>query len=207
MSENALATDTTGSTDAAESAVRRYLEFVADPSSAIDHGRIARLEGELASTSDVIAKLKLHAELARSKEGDVAGLRSAFALHAKGWAQRNDVGLDAFRALGVNDIALAEAGFDLGRGGHAPKVRPAAAAPKLARAPRAATVSSNEVRDNMLSRTDPFTLASVMADVGGSLGTIRKVVDELVESGKVRNEGSDKSHTGRGRAPHLFRAV
>ncbi len=191
------------SVNTAEHAVRRYLEFVADPSSAVDVGRITHLEGQLASSSDVIAKLKLHTELARAKEGDVSGLRSAFTQHAKAWAQRNDVGLEAFQALGVGDIALAEAGFDFGRGGSA-KVRQAASKPK---GTRAANVPSGLIHDNIVARTAPFTLAAVMAETGGSLGTVRKVIDQLEASGKVRNDGADKNHSGRGRAPHLFRLL
>ena len=192
------------STDPAEQAVRRYLEFVADPSSAVDVGRIHHLEASIARTDDVIAKLKLHGDLLRAREGDVSGLRSAFTQHAKAWAQRNEVGLEAFRALGVGDIALAEAGFDFGRG--APSKKRAA----VNRAPlsqRAANVGSSVVRESILRRTAPFTLAAVMAEVGGSLGTVRKVVDGLEASGKVRNEGADKDHSGRGRAPHLFRVL
>ena len=190
--------------DTAEHAVRRYLEFVADPSTAVDVGRISHLEAAMASTSDVIAKLKLHGELARAKEGDITGLRSAFTQHAKAWATRNDVGLDAFRALGVGDIALAEAGFDFGRGTSKSK---ASAAVRGARAPRAASVGSAVIKANIVARSVPFTLAAVMADTGGSLGTVRKVVDGLEASGSVRNEGADKTHSGRGRAPHLFRVL
>ena len=220
MSENTMTSsiDANDANDATEHAVRRYLEFVADPSSAIDVGRIHHLESQIATTNDVIVKLKLHGELTRAREGDLSGLRSAFTQHAKAWAQRNEVGLDAFRALGVGDIALAEAGFDFGRTG----VRKAAGAAKgsgknsgkgravevrPAPAPRAANVGSAVIRDNILARSEPFTLAGVMADVGGSLGTVRKVVDALEASGNVRNEGADRGHTGRGRAPHLFRVV
>lgn len=192
--------------DPAEQAVRRYLEFVADPSSAIDVGRIHHLEAQIATTNDVIVKLKLHGDLTRAREGDISGLRSAFTQHAKAWAQRNEVGLEAFRALGVGDIALAEAGFDFGRNvSKKSRTAPARSAP--AQGPRAASVGSSTIRDNILACTEPFTLAGVMADIGGSLGTVRKVVDELEATNKVRNEGADKNHTGRGRAPHLFRVL
>ena len=196
--------DTTQSVDLAEQAVRRYLEFLADPSSAINGGRVAELEAALAGSSDVIAKLKLHGELERARQGDVAELRSAFARHARSWAQRNDVGVEAFRALGVSDIALAESGFDLGRNVARAKSVPANRAPRAA---RSSNVSSSTVRDAMLAQTGTFTLGRIMADAGGSSGTIRKVADELEAAGRVRNEGADPSHSGRGRAPHLFRVL
>ena len=197
--------DTTQSADLAEQAVRSYLEFLVDPSSAVDSARVAELERALASSNDVIVKLKLHGELERARQGDVAELRSAFARHARAWAQRNDVNVEAFRALGVSDIALAESGFELGRNTtgrvkNAPVVR-------AARAQRSTNVSAKTIREAILGRTGSFTLARVMAEAGGSPGTIRKVVDELEADGRVRNEGADPHHSGRGRSPHLFRVL
>ncbi len=197
--------DTTQSADLAEQAVRRYLEFLADPSSAVDGARVAELETALASSHDVIAKLKLHGELERARQGDIAELRSAFARHARAWAQRNDVSVEAFRALGVSDIALAESGFDLGRS-VASRARSAPVA-RAARAQRSSNVSAKTIREAILGRSGTFTLARVMAEAGGSPGTIRKVVDELEASGLVHNEGADPHHSGRGRSPHLFRVL
>ena len=195
--------DTTQSADLAEQAVRRYLEFLADPAVAVDGARVAQLETALASSNDVIAKLKLHGELERARQGDVAELRSAFARHARAWAQRHDVSVEAFRALGVSDIALAESGFDLGRSIRA-KSTPVA---RAGRAQRSSNVSATTIREAILGRAGTFTLASVMAEAGGSPGTIRKVVDELEADGRVRNEGADPQHSGRGRSPHLFRVL
>jgi hypothetical protein len=184
----------------AEFAVRRYLEFLADPTSVIDQGRISHLETSITNTSDVIEKLKLHTELASARVGDASALRTEFAQAAKGWATTHDVSVDAFRALGVSDIALAEAGFQLSRTGPA-KSRTAPST----RGSRAASVSSSVVRDHVLALTDAFTLGGVMASVGGSMGTVRKVLDELEATNKVKNEGADPNHSGRGRAPHVFR--
>ena len=39
---------------------------------------------------------------------------------------------------------------------------------------------------------------------GASIGTVRKVVDELVASNKVKSLGADPNHASRGRAPNLF---
>lgn len=190
--------------ESAEFAVRRYLEFLGDPSTAVDGSRVAALEAQVGQTSDVIAKLKLLEELGRARSGDTAALRQAFVTHAKSWAAANTIGLDAFRALGVGDIALVEAGFDLGR--NAPKKSGAATARPL-RPARAANVSGSAIREHIAGLTGTFTLASVMHDVGGSLGTIRKIVDEMEAAGRVRNEGSDPSHSSRGRAPHVFRVI
>ncbi len=188
--------------ESGEQAVRRYLEFLADPSTAVDETRVAAVQEQVANTSDVIAKLKLHEELVRARSGDTAALREGFVANAKSWAAANAVGLDSFRALGVGDIALVEAGFDLGRG--PVKARPAV---RAAKATRAAKVSGTSIRDHITGMTGTFTLASVMHNMGGSLGTIRKVVDELEAAGRVRNEGADPGHSTRGRAPHVFRVV
>ena len=193
--------------ESAEFAVRRYLEFLADPSTAVDGSRVAELEGQVAETADVIAKLKLLEDLGRARSGDTAALRQAFVTHAKSWAAANNIGLDAFRALGVGDIALVEAGFDLGR--NAPKKASAATsrAVRPVRAVRATNVSGSAIREHIAGLVGTFTLASVMHDVGGSLGTIRKVVEELESAGRVRNEGADPAHSSRGRAPHMFRVI
>ena len=190
--------------DPAEFAVRRYLEFLGDPSTAVDGARVSALEAQVAGTSDVIAKLKLLEDLGRARSGDTAALRQAFVTHAKPWAGANNIGLDAFRALGVGDIALVEAGFDLGR--NAPKKSGSSAA-RTVRPARAANVPGSAIRAHIAGLAGTFTLASVMHDVGGSLGTIRKIVDELESAGRVRNEGSDPSHSSRGRAPHIFRVI
>lgn len=106
----------------------------------------------------------------------------------------------------MNDIVLAEAGFDLGMGrmkAKGPKKVEAKAA-SSAPATRAKAVTGREIRHWMLAQTEAFTLAQVMAGAGGSLGTITKVVDDLVESGQIVRIGPSTTHTGRGRAPYLY---
>ena len=78
---------------------------------------------------------------------------------------------------------------------------------RATRAPRSTNVSATTIREAILARSGTFTLARVMADAGGSPGTVRKVVDELEADGRVRNEGADPHHSGRGRSPHLFRVL
>ncbi len=162
--------------------------------------------------------MKLYAAIERAEQADGEAIRAAFVRHAKPWAEEHGVTVSAFRQLGVSDIALAEAGFDLGFGrrpGRLParsaapaprRAAPAAAAGSAApvKRPRAQSVSADDIRAWVLERTEPFTLAQVMAGAGGSLGTVNKVIDDLVGVGQVRRLGADPAHHGRGRAPFRY---
>ncbi len=46
-----------------------------------------------------------------------------------------------------------------------------------------------------------------MERAGGSPATVRKAVEDLVESGRVEKLGPAVGHTGRGRAPTQYAAV
>ena len=186
----------------AESAVRKFLEFVADPVSARDEQLISGLRDQLGTARDPIAKLKLLAALDRAEKADGEALRRAFVLNARSWATDNAIPVRAFRELGVNDIVLAEAGFDLGSG--RPVRRAGGGAPTQASKLRAKSVGSDEIRHWALEQAQPFTLNHVMVGVGGSLGTITKVVDDLVATGQLAKLGPVPNHSGRGRAPHQY---
>lgn len=192
--------------------MRRYLQFVDDPTTARDEALIERLRHQLGSATDPIERLKLLTAIEHAESADGEAIRAAFVACARGWAAEHGVSVSAFRQLGVSDIALAEAGFDLGFGSKRsrsvsrPGGRPAEP-PTRAAKPRAAKVSADDIRAWVLDRTEPFTLAQVMAGPGGSLGTINKVVDDLSAIGQVRKLGTDPSHRGRGRAPFRYEVV
>ena len=195
----------------AESAVRKFLEFVADPASARDEPLIAGLRDQVGAARDPIAKLKVLAALDRAEKADGEALRKAFVDHAQAWADEHSIPVRAFRELGVNDIVLAEAGFDLGSGRAVNRRRAGgasrSAAPKARVAsgrPRARSMTADDIRSWLMQQQQPFTLSQVMSGAGGSLGTITKVVDELVESGRLVKLGPAPDHRGRGRAPHQF---
>jgi len=185
-----------------ESAVRKFLEFVADPVSARDEQLISGLREQLGAAKDPIAKLKLLAALDRAEKADGEALRRAFVLNARTWATENAIPVRAFRELGVNDIVLAEAGFDLGSG--RPVRRAGSGAPAQPSRLRAKSVGSDEVRHWVSEQVQPFTLSHVMNGAGGSLGTITKVVDDMVATGQLIKLGPVPNHSGRGRAPHQF---
>ncbi len=182
----------------AELAVRRYLDFLVDPSSILDSGLIASLESELATTTDPMKKLHAHAALEKARRSDGDSVRAAFVKHARAYAASHDLPAAAFRSVGVSDIALAEAGFDLGHGRIKSKSKKSAAPAGRRRAPK---VSKSTIQAHILATSAPFTLNDVMASVGGSIGTVNTVVKELVTAGSVKQLGPDTDHQGRGRAP------
>lgn len=184
--------------DDAELSVRRYLDFLADPSSILDTARIASLEQELSTTTDTLKKLHVLAALEKARRADGDSVRAAFVKHARTYASAHDIPVSAFRSVGVSDIALAEAGFDLGHGRIKSKSKKAPTTTGRLRAPK---VSKAAIQTHIQSLTGSFTLNDIMASVGGSIGTVNTVVKEMVKAGSVKQLGPDANHQGRGRAP------
>jgi hypothetical protein len=185
----------------AEVAVRRYLDFLADPTSIVDKARIATLEAELASAKDPMTKLHTHAALEKARHSDGDSVRSLFVKHARAYALAHELPASAFRSVGVSEIALVEAGFDLGHGRLKAKAGKAGKVGLPAGRQRAPKVSKSSIQAHILSIGGSFTLNDVMSGVGGSIGTVNTVVKELVTAGKIKQLGPDTNHQGRGRAP------
>lgn len=190
-----------------ETAIRTYLLWLEDPATLVDHDRIAALTMTLDGERDPIEKLRLLAELDRVGETDAERLRSAFVRHAKSWADANRVGMKAFRQLGVSDIALAEAGFDLGFGTKRTKGKLPLVRSKATQATRTdGGANAMKLREHVRQRTGTFTLTDVLAAVGlGSVATARNVVEGLVANGEVERLGPVKNHHKKGRAPMEYR--
>lgn len=188
---------------APDQAVRAYLEFVRDPSTARDNAAIEASKSELAGSSDLLEQLRLISQVERLERADGEGLRQAFVRSAKSWASANNVSVSAFRQLGVNDIVLAESGFDLGNGR---KGRGAAKASSTSdrNRPRANSVSSASIREWALKESGSFTMAEVMAGAGGSLMTVKKVVSQMVQAQELQSLGQIAKAGVRGRAPEHF---
>ncbi len=184
-----------------DDAVRAYINFLKDPSSARDTAAISATQASLSSSHDVLENLRLLTVLERLELADGQALRSAFVKQAKTWATTNDVSVAAFRSLGVNDIVLAEAGFDLGRGKKGAKK---ATSTNNSGLPRAASVSSSSIRQWALNQAGSFSMADCVAGAGGSLMTVKKVVSELVASTELRSVGQRATPGTRGRAPEYF---
>ena len=97
--------------DTAESAVRNYLLFLDDPRKLIDHGLIETLRNKAEQADDPIERLKVYAELERAQQSDDSRYKLDFILHAKSWADANNVNAAAFRHFGVKDDVLRSAGL------------------------------------------------------------------------------------------------
>jgi hypothetical protein len=185
----------------AEGAVRLYLLYLEDPSKLRDETEIQRKTQAVLDAKDPIDKLKALADLERVAKVDEEPLRKGFIEHAKAWSEPQGIPVSAFRELQVPDDVLREAGFEVpvtssrrrrgsGGGGPGPDGRQ-----------RAKAVPVEDIKSFVLEQSGTFVLADVMSGIGGSPATVRKAVDELVESGQVERLGPVPDYQGRGRAP------
>lgn len=183
--------------DTAESAIRNYLLFLDDPRKLIDQELIEQLRDKAQQANDPIERLMAYAEMDRAQHSDDSRYKLDFILHAKRWAETNNVGAAAFRQLGVKDDVLRSAGLvvDDGRRGRRRKSEPL---------PVRASVSAETIKGHVRSLHGRFTLADVQSSVGGSPMTVRKGVQELVDNGTISRLGAMPDWKGRGRAPIVF---
>lgn len=181
--------------DNPEQAVERYFAYLADPDSLVDANEVARLQAEIADTSNLMERAKLLTQLERVESADDSAVIEGFVRNARSWAAANDVSASALQGVGVPADVLVAAGM-LGskRRGRKPGVK----------GTRGRGVSSTSIREHIAARTDEFTLQTVMAEAGGSLMTVRKVVDAMLEDGEVRRLGPAADWSGPGRAPNLY---
>ncbi len=177
----------------AEEAVRNYLQYLDDPDSLRDDAKIAELEAAAASAGDAIERLRALDALAKANVVDGSQVRMAFVAHAKAWADGEGIDVAAFRAMGVPADVLRDAGF----GGPAPRrSRPSSDGGTRSR------VTQAEIRAAVPSA--PFTKKDLVATSGASIGSVTKVIDEMIASGELENRGQDPDWAGRGRVPTLY---
>jgi hypothetical protein len=188
-----------------ESAVRRYLAWIDDPSSAVDEDAVARAEAQFAAASDPIDRLHAAAARERARAADVDAIAADFVTHARAYAEAEGIPVAAYRALGVTDDVLAEAGFAVpsSRGRRGPAAgRRASTGSSTPRAPQISVAQIKSVAEEMPKQ---FTLAQLADKAGGgSPVTVRKAVDELIAEGRAAKLGPDANHTGPGRAPTIY---
>ena len=185
-----------------EDAVRRYLAWVDDPSSAVDQGAVDKADAAFAAAVDPIDKLLAAAERERARTADAESLTSRFVAHAKAYADGQGIPVEAFRVLGVADEVLGRAGFEVpvgrGRG-------PAGPSRRVPSGPRAPQIPVTQLKAVAVQMPKRFTLAQLADKAGGgSPATVRKAVEELVSEGRAANLGPDPEHKGPGRAPTLY---
>lgn len=185
-----------------EAAVRRYLEWLADPTSLVDEEAVAKAEAAVAEAADPLARLHALADLEHARQTDAEAVTADFVAHGKAYADAQSIPLSAFRASGVEDEVLRRAGFEVGGR------RSGGARSGGGSGTRAPKVSIEELKAATLRLPRQFTLAELAESAGGgSPQTVRKAVDELIEAGKARSLGPKPDHQGRGRAPTLYELI
>ena len=184
----------------AESAIRSFLLFLDDPSKLIDHELIEQLQAKLREAHDPIERLKVYAELERAQHPDGSTYMLDFVLHAKNWADANNVSATAFKQVGVNDDVLRSAGLLADEGRRSTNQR------TQQRTSARTSVTVEMIKRHVRSLHGRFTLADVQSGVGGSPMTVRKGVQELVDIGAITRLGPEPDWRGRGRAPIVFDA-
>ncbi len=191
---------------APESAVRRYLAWLDDPSSAVDQAAIDRAQAAFDAAADPIDRLHAAAAREKARAADTDAIRRGFVESAKAYADAEGLPVEAFVALGVDEDVLVSAGFELasrrGRRGPAAGRRTTRAAAAGPRAPQIPVATLKTAVGRLPKR---FTLAQVAeAAGGGSPATVRKAVDELIAEGRAVKIGPAADHQGPGRAPVVY---
>jgi len=186
-------------TGSPESAVRLYLQYLADPTSVVDAAAVKKAKGAVDKATDPIARLKAIGALQRAQTTDETVYRNDFVRYARSWATEEGIPASAFRELGVPTDVLAEAGLDGQPKGR--KRSKAGTAPRSRRPP----VRTEQLEAGILALTEPFTVGEVADRIGGSPMTIKVVLDRLVAQGKV-TEAGERSVT-RGRAAKLWKVI
>lgn len=184
--------------DSAETAVRNYLLYIEDPDQLRDEALIEKAQQAADEAKDPITKLKALSDLERARNIEEEGLRKAFITHAKTYAAEQGIPLEAFRSMGIKDAVLHDAGFDVpsGRRGRG-RGTSSSSEPRQ----RAKAVPVAEIKTYVMSLDGTFVLNDIRENIGGSVATVRKAVDELIEEGKVDKLGPVLNWSGRGRAP------
>jgi hypothetical protein len=181
-----------------DDAVRDYLCYVADPTSV--QPDTTDIDARIEAATDPLERVKLRSERSRLEEVGPT-LEAAFVAHVVDWAEVNRVDAEALLAEGVERRVLVEAGLLSGTprraAAQAASGRSSSAPGRRSRPRVTRDAIDGYVRG--LREGTTFTTATLTTDVGGSAGTIRKVIDALVEEGVATESGKDHSGPGRPR--------
>jgi hypothetical protein len=183
-----------------EETIRRYLDYLEDPSILRDADAITAAEAAAAEATDKVDRLRRLSELERLKDPSADDLHAAFVRCAKAWADEQSVTAGAFMAMGVPPGVLVDAGFSIP--GHAParSRRSRGRSPSTTRAPG---VSIDEVRAAVPAE-GMFTVKQLRERSGASPGTVRKAMAAMLDEGFVVDRGRDAAWEGPGRVPTLY---
>jgi hypothetical protein len=193
------------SADAAAQAVESYLTFLKNPAALVNTELVRTLKDRLDSIEPPLERLQVLSAIYSAESVDEPAIVEAFVKYAADYARRERVVPEAFLQCGVPEEVLRAAGV-LGSGARrttkpaskAQKPKPAAKT-EQARRPRSG-------RDAVIAAIPdhPFTFKDLESLSGSSTVTVRKVVNDLVTSGKLYVAAPDPNRTGRGPAPQRF---
>lgn len=97
----------------AETAVRKYLLHLEDPTKLRDENEVAIWVKAVDDAEDPLDKLRAIAKLHQVSSVDEEPLREGFVRHAKAWADEQGIPARAFSGLQVPDEVLRQAGFEV----------------------------------------------------------------------------------------------
>lgn len=183
----------------AEEAVRRYLQFLQDPSSLVDAGLVAALEAKLPEEQDVLGRLRVLSAIEIAGTVDADALLADFVRLAGRFAREENVPASAFLRMGVPRDALVSAGILSGPVRRSE--RPASSPSPRRRIDRA------DVERSLRAFTVPFTVKDAVDATGANQLTVRKTLDALLAEGVLVDAGPDETHSGPGRAPRRYLAA
>ena len=182
-------------TTSAESAIRNYLAALRDPSSLRDDAGIESLKQQLDS-ADGLDRLRLRQQILDQENPPVQRYEDDFVTHAKAWGEQHGITSKAFEAEGVPAPVLRRAGFGGVRGGRRGGRRGTGGRTRT-------RVTVDEVRAAIPKGA--FTVKALQEASGASPAVVRKVVQEEVGAGRLKEQGTDPDHQGPGRAPTLYK--
>lgn len=189
--------------DAASQAVESYLTFLKNPAALVNTELLRTLKERLETVEAPLEKLQLLSAIHSTESIDEDAILEGFVKYASEYARRERIAPEAFLHFGVPVEVLRTSGVLPG----SPRATTKTAAPKAkkkedpqkTRRPRSG-------RDAIIASIPdrPFTFKELEELSGSSTVTVRKVVEELVDAGKLFVAAPDPNRTGRGPAPRRF---
>ncbi|MGH8931800.1 MAG: hypothetical protein ACRDZO_14540 [Egibacteraceae bacterium] len=184
-------------TSTAQTAVSIYLTALQDPNALVNSQAIADLSAKLEESADPLERLALRQELFNAQEPpSLQVLEAEFITHARAWADERGISPKVFLVEGVSPTVLRRAGFAM------PKARGA----RVDRKPAPKRVTAEQVLA-VMPTIGTFTIQQLAARSGATMATVRKIVQQQVDGGKLQQLGADPTHQGVGRAPGLYQAM
>lgn len=193
------------STKKIEDGIRAYLESLGlSKKPVVDREAVKALKVQIREASDPIEELRLHAALVEEQAGrtpDTEGDKAVFVAEAKGWAEEENIPVEAFQNMGVADEVLREAGFTVAATSAA-----RTASNRRSSGTRAPRVPLEDIKVAARKLGSGWKLTDLAEALDRDVTTVRNYVNKLVNEGIVTVIGDDPQHDGRGRAAKIYGA-